>query len=127
VPYFGDDDTTGVDVSAYDSVPDDRGNVDEGDEAAAKRRRTLRETGLSEIEEWVVHALYGTYRPPRGATPLPSEPARNPNRLRDTVRLERSRTNSEGRPLRSSRTRGARTNGPRIVGHESDLTAERDF
>ena len=68
-------------MSAYDSVPDDRGNVDEGDEAAAKRRRTLRETGLSEIEEWVVHALYGTYRPPRGATPLPSEPARNPDRL----------------------------------------------
>jgi len=36
-------------------------------------------------------------------------------------------TNFWGIALQSSRTRGARTDGPRIVGNEFDLTAEREF
>ena len=47
--------------------------------------------------------------------------------IQDTVQLECSGTNFQGRSLQSSRTRGVRTNGPRIVGNGFDLTAVEIF
>mgnify|MGYP003316411318 CR=1 FL=1 len=66
VPYFGDDDARGIDVSAYEAVPESARQAADDQPDPKKRRLAApgprRRGRLTEVEEWVAWRTYGTFR-----------------------------------------------------------------